>query len=91
MCKKFLKPNKTKVILFVVIMLILFALPIVPVKIEVICLVPPCNPVDFSVSVYELFRPSTIFTTMTYLSIAIQMIIAYLISCSISIFAKLRK
>nr|AQS32801.1 hypothetical protein [uncultured archaeon] len=86
--KKNLKPNIWNIILFIMLLIILVFLPIIPVKINVQCIKAPCYPVNSLTSFYSLITNSNklvVPTIITYISIATEILMIYLISSILSL------
>jgi hypothetical protein len=95
--KEFLRPDLIKLVLFIIILAILSIIPVIPLEEPFPCLIPPCPGQTTFNSAYEFLLDAleapvilTAFATpLTYVVLFAEVIIAYLLSCSISI--KLKK
>lgn len=89
--KNFLKPTLWKIILTAIILMGLLFLPIVPVKIQVLCIKGPCYPIEENVSgvsiLYGILYPRDVSglymstEAATWIVLLLEVIISYFSSC----------
>ena len=82
--KKIFTPTSEKVLLSMITVLILFAMPIVPVMHAIMCITSPCDPVFSHSSTYSLASAQPdyiIYTSSTYIVIALEIILSYILCC----------
>ena len=86
--KEFLRPDKVKVTLFIVMLLIIFLFPIAPIMEPAPCLIPPCAEFFSLVSVYDInFWAFAGF--LSYIVVLVEVVLVYILVCFVS--SKLKK
>ena len=95
--KEFLRPTLRKLSLFLILLVAWIFLPLVPIKAQVMCNIPPCYPAIEPVSLYRIIFKGVlynnyIFTTpATFIVPVIEFIILYLLALAANRLIESRK
>lgn len=77
-----------RIIVSLIILFVFFFLPIVPVQNQIQCVRAPCPPVSTILAPFQMFSPSIIFTYWTYGFLFLEIIVAYLLACFLTMRTK---
>lgn len=75
-----------KALFCIITLLILFAMPIIPVSHTIMCFTTPCNPIAEFTSTYNIMFGDTTYinySLTTYLAIFLEIIVSYIIACAV--------
>lgn len=84
-------PTIGKIIIFLILILAWFYLPFIPIKVIVMCNIPPCNPITSGVSLYQIIfegklNSSYLFATpFTFIVPIVELIVLYFITSIINL------
>jgi len=84
--KEFLKPTVAKILIFLILLAIGFFLPLIPIKVQIMCFIAPCYPNIEFISMYQILFQNILTnhylfaSTATFIVPIIEIIVLYLIA-----------